>query len=591
VAFWRLSMTILDRLAAPFSAQAQLRVGLRLIERGLGAKGVRHLARAGRRNCVEAQYQVGRCYLEGQAVPQSRAEAMRWLEPAAERGHAQAQLLVAALFVQGAGYETAGRTIATFFSDGEGAEPDFEAALSWARRAAEQGGVEAQALVGNILTSGPVGLRDPAQAERWYRLCSEAGYPQGSLGLGLALLRAARSDETLREAALEILKAADAGLSTAQYLLGTMTEFGVGVPRDLAAAAQLYRAAAQKGVPQAQMRWGLALLQGRGTGRNIAAGESWLRRAAEAGEAGAAALVGYLYAKGGDAPPNYPEAMVWLKRAAEQGHVAASRMLGQLYFTGAAGEVDRSMAAHWLQRAAVKGDRPAQADLGNLALTEGSASDLLDARSWFEQAADGGDLVAAFNFAICLAEGVGVERDERKAMLWLRRAAEGVSMAQYWYGRLLAEGRGMDADPAEARIWLGRAAEAGIVEAQVMLGEMMLNGRGGSRDKAVARELFAQAAAQGSGAAMFALGVLAEGDRDGRAVAQDWFRRAAEGGHPYGQLMLGRYLARGLAGSADPLEAEHWLTRAKAAGLADAQLELDRLARIASAPSLSTAAG
>jgi TPR repeat protein len=285
--------------------------------------------------------------------------------------------------------------------------------------------------------------------------------------------------------------------------------------------------------------------------------------------------------------------MVWLKRAADQGHAAASRMLGQLHFTGAAGEVDRGTAALWLHRAAAKGDKPAQADLGNLALSEGSAADQLNVRDWFEQAADGGDLIAAFNFAICLAEGVGVERDEGKAMLWLRRAAEGVPMAQYWYGRLLVEGRGLEADPTEARVWLMRAAEAGIVEAQVMLGEMMLNGRGGWRDPAGARDFFTRAAARGHAGAMFALGVLADSDRDGadRASAQDWFRQAAEGGHPYGQLMLGRYLARGLAGSTDPLEAERWLTRAQAAGLAEAQFDLDHLPCAAPAPSLVTTAG
>ena len=56
----------------------------------------------------------------------------------------------------------------------------------------------------------------------------------------------------------------------------------------------------------------------------------------------------------------------------------------------------------------------------------------MQTREWFEQAAASGDLVAAFNFGVCLAEGVGVERDDRKATQWLRRAADGVVNAQYW---------------------------------------------------------------------------------------------------------------------------------------------------------------
>jgi len=59
-----------------------------------------------------------------------------------------------------------------------------------------------------------------------------------------------------------------------------------------------------------------------------------------------------------------------------------------------------------------------------------------------------------------------------------------------------------------------------------------------------------------------------------RAVAQHWFRAAAEQGHAEAQKMLGRYLARGLAGERDPEAARLWLGRAAAQGLADADLDL-----------------
>jgi TPR repeat protein len=41
--------------------------------------------------------------------------------------------------------------------------------------------------------------------------------------------------------------------------------------------------------------------------------------------------------------------------------------------------------------------------------------------------------------------------------------------------------------------------------------------------------------------------------------------------------MLGRFLARGLGGEADPKEARKWLERALKAGVADAQPDLDAL--------------
>ena len=79
---------------------------------------------------------------------------------------------------------------------------------------------------------------------------------------------------------------------------------------------------------------------------------------------------------------------------------------------------------------------------------------------------------------------------------------------------------------------------------------------------------------------MFATGALLGGGHDvpmDRPAAQRWFRAAAEHGHGHGQMMLGRYLARGLAGPRNPAEARVWLERAVAQGLTDAKADLAAL--------------
>jgi hypothetical protein len=60
-------------------------------------------------------------------------------------------------------------------------------------------------------------------------------------------------------------------------------------------------------------------------------------------------------------------------------------------------------------------------------------------------------------------------------------------------------------------------------------------------------------------------------------VAQRWFRNAAERGHPYAQMMLGRYLSRNLAGDLNMAEARKWLERAVAQGLQEAKADLAAL--------------
>ena len=108
--------------------------------------------------------------------------------------------------------------------------------------------------------------------------------------------------------------------------------------------------------------------------------------------------------------------------------------------------------------------------------------------------------------------------------------------------------------------WITRAADAGVLDARVALAEMMVNGRGG-RPRPLPRRLvlFEGAARDGHIGAMFAVGALYGGGHEvetNRPMAQQWFRLAAERGHGYAQMMLGRYLARSLAGEQNITEAK-----------------------------------
>ena len=90
----------------------------------------------------------------------------------------------------------------------------------------------------------------------------------------------------------------------------------------------------------------------------------------------------------------------------------------------------------------------------------------------------------------------------------------------------------------------------------------MFNGRAGPRSLAGALELFEKAAAKENSGAMFALGTLNSGGHNlpvDRRVAQRWLRAAAERGNGHAQLMLGRYLVKGVAGELNPVEGRLWL--------------------------------
>ncbi|MBZ9800033.1 SEL1-like repeat protein [Mesorhizobium sp. ES1-4] len=575
-------MTILDRLTGFVSPAVALRRAIQLSDSGRLAEAFPLMATAARAGIADAEYRVARCYLEGSCVPPSRMEGTHWLRRAADHGNRDAQALLAALYVSGlatAETEGNGSVSERLFEQDSPGKPDFAAALRFAAKAADAGSATGQAILGYILTSGPEAMRDADAAHGWYERSAAAGCAEGCLGFALSLARRGGKSERPRIAE-EVRRAADAGLPTAIYLLAVLTEHGLGVTANLAAAERLYRSAAEKGLPSAQFRLGLMLIDGSLVDQDPTAGEAWMRRAALGGNMEAAYFLGDRHAK--NRPPDFAEAASWYRRAAEAGHQAAARAIASLYLTGNGVAKDDKEGARWLRVAAEGGSQEAQVDFANLVLGgAGGADDSTGIAGWFEVAATSGDLIAAFNLGLCFAKGVGVRQDEGRAAQWLRRAAEGVAEAQYMYARILQEGRGVATDAQQARAWFAEAADGGVLDAQVALAEMLLNGHGGAHSPTAAVKLFERAAEDGHAGAMFALGAL-YGSGHGLSVdqtaAQKWFAAAAERGHGHAQLMLGRYLHKGLAGEHNPIAARLWFERAAAQGIAEAADELSEFA-------------
>src|SRR3546814_13574662 len=86
----------------------------------------------------------------------------------------------------------------------------------------------------------------------------------------------------------------------AQYKLALLYQYGRGVERDLAKAAELYRAAAEQGLAEAQHNLGYLYERGLGVGRNPAEAAVWYRRAAIQGLRAARLHLAKLYAMGED---------------------------------------------------------------------------------------------------------------------------------------------------------------------------------------------------------------------------------------------------------------------------------------------------
>ncbi|WP_207538223.1 SEL1-like repeat protein [Sabulicella rubraurantiaca] len=428
---------------------------------------IRRLSRAASRGNATAQRELGEAYLSGLGVPENSAEAARWLNLSAAQGENTARLLLAMMHLRGQGHGASEELFGTTKG-----EPDPAEAVRLALAAAEAGDVAAMSLLAWLAATGQGMEADPALAARWYGKAAEMGQPQAKLGLGLMRLHATDGIEDKELACRLIAEASEAGLPTAQYVHGTLYEAAVPpLPFDEAKAFELYRRAADAGLRPACARYGLALIKGWGTPANPVEGERWLRRAALAGDAEAAALVGDMQMNPADGSPANPiEALNWYRIAAENGHAVAMRVLGLMYHRGTGTAPSPQDAMHWLDRAAERGDAEAAASLIRIAAGFGPESaEVRGAADRLEALAARGDVQSAFNYAVCLRNGIGRTADPAAALPWMRRVAEaGRADGQFWLGRMLLETGG---DAAEAWQLIAAAAGQGHEEARQALAQ------------------------------------------------------------------------------------------------------------------------
>lgn len=164
-------------------------------------------------------------------------EAVRLWALSAAEGDPQSQFALGALYAEG-------DTVA-------GVAPDFAQALSWYRKAADQGHAAAQFNLGIFYASGQAVPRDLAEAARWWQLAAMQGHVEAQFNLGLLYAQGNGVDIDLREAAKWWEMAAKQGYAAAQFNLGVMYVKGQGVSEDPTEAVRLWQLSARQGFGQA----------------------------------------------------------------------------------------------------------------------------------------------------------------------------------------------------------------------------------------------------------------------------------------------------------------------------------------------------
>ena len=468
------------------------------------------------------------------------------------------------------------------FYAGLGVKQDFEKAVEWIRKAAEQGLDRGEYNLGFCYYYGKGVKKDYKEAVKWFRKAAdkENAYAQVSLGECYYLGNGVKKDYT--EAVKWFRKAADKENAYAQAWLGDCYYLGNDVKKDYTEAVKWFRKAADKENAYAQAWLGDCYYLGNGVKKDYTEAVKWFRKAADKENAYAQAWLGdcYYYKKGVE--QNYSKAVEWFRKAADKENAYAQARLGECYYLGNGVEKDYTEAVKWFRKAADKENAMAQARLGNCYyLGKGVEKDYTEAVKLFRKAADKRNAYAQAYLGDCYYLGEGVEKDYTEAVELYRKAADkGNTYAQARLGDCYYLGEGVEKDYTEAVELYRKAADKGGAYAQARLGNCYYLGNGVEQNYSKAVEWFRKAADKENAYAQARLGdcyYFGNGVKKDYTEAVEWFRKAADKGNAMAQYMLGLCYEKGHGVEIDTNEAYRLYTLAEEQGVKAAAAAKKRL--------------
>lgn len=248
-----------------------------------------------------AQVALGKAYEDGNGVPQSDVQAMKWYRAAADLGNSTAQDDVGLMFRFGRGVEhdkgealkwyrkaakqehpNAMFNLGAAYYNGDGIRVDDVAAYAWfllaskfgsqpatdaTKHMKETGTSEADALekIGDMYVKGDELPQNSNEAVNWYRKAAEIGEARAQIKLADLLLNGENATPSnYGEARLLCEKAANLHFSPGAYCMGQLYEHGLGVEQDLPKAAKWFSAATKLGNGFAAFRLGEMYWKGEG---------------------------------------------------------------------------------------------------------------------------------------------------------------------------------------------------------------------------------------------------------------------------------------------------------------------------------------
>ena len=265
---------------------------------------------------AEAQFVLASMHANGQVVPQSYQEAMKWYYRVASKQN----------------YFLIGTDVLKLVN-----QNDFEE-VSKITLDAKKGIVKAQYTLGMMYANGHGVLKDRSKAETWLRLAAAERHKVKTNIYNLAKKNVLQ--------ALKVLKDdAENGIAKAQLVLAWMYANGQGVPQNYQESMKWYqRLATKQGSNQEELDFYYEWRKS-----NTPQALKFLTNDAENGVSKAQNNLGMIYAHGQDVQQDDQRALKWYRLAAENGSYRAKYNLGVMYAKGQGAPKDEEKAIKWFR--------------------------------------------------------------------------------------------------------------------------------------------------------------------------------------------------------------------------------------------------
>lgn len=577
-------------------AQKAFQDGVGAVRVGNHVQAIESFKVAANLGYAPAQGALGYHYEKGVGVPANPGEAASWYRKAADQGSPNAQVSLGSLYERGRGV----------------AQSDTEAFAYYAK-ADQKGYPRGTLAMASMFETGKGVTKDTAKAFELRKKVADQGVPAGQLALARSYAIGIGIEKNPTEAASLLRKAADAGEPAAQLTLGRQYMKGSsGMPHNPGEGIAWLNKAAAKNYPPALYELGSAHESGTGVGKDIETARDYYTKAASGGsKEGEVALARLKSAESTSLAANSGKSDKMDVEVCDR-HASfenlPDRSIKKAYFGFI--DVDQALTPCLVALKSDAGNSRLQAQLARIYFQQGKfvegvalakkslkeqristvllayahrhglggySVNLPEAATLLRQGVDRGEPEAMADLSGYYAFGIGVPKDERKALELLQRASDNGELgATSSLATIRHQGRlGTAKDTDEAIRLMQKAADSGgLPSAQLRLGMILVE-----REKRVtpeAQRYFASArqelerfAQMGSANARALLGEIYEkgiGVAKDASKAVELYRASANHGNINGMTRLGTAYLNGVGIDKNSTEAKVWLEKAAAAG-------------------------